>query len=321
MAKYRAIQVDFWEDGFVLDLTPEEKYFYLYLLSNSRTTQCGCYELPYKVVEMQTGYNRETVQKLLKRFEEYGKTSYNEETKEILIKNWHKHNFSKSPKVKNCILKEIEKIKSKDYKDYLYRVCIEYGYPIDTVSIDYKNSNNSLDKDLDSLSIDLGEKEKEKEKEKQKQKEDTVSPEKNVSKLVGNDLKEFTNLFEKNIGTVNQLIAQWLIEMTETIDYPLFKRGVEICTEKSKTNLGYLKGIINNWTNNNITTYDQLKAYKLQQEQNKPRQQESAEKQNMDFLDRLEEKFKVSNGNDAIDPNSERYKRMLELERELEGDD
>lgn len=42
MAKYRAIQVDFWEDGFVLDLTPEEKYFYLYLLSNSRTTQCGC---------------------------------------------------------------------------------------------------------------------------------------------------------------------------------------------------------------------------------------------------------------------------------------
>lgn len=139
-------------------------------------------------------------------------------------------------------------------------------------------------------------------------------------KSVG-DLKEFTNLFEKNIGTVNQLIAQWLIEMTETIDYPLFKRGVEICTEKSKTNWGYLKGIINNWTNKNIYTMEQLQAYKLQQEQNKPRQQESTEKQNMDFLDRLEEKFKVSNGNDAIDPNSERYKRMLELERELEGDE
>ena len=64
MAKYRAIQTDFWEDGFVLDLTPEEKYFYLYILSNPRTTQCGCHELPYKVIEMQTGYNRETVQKL-----------------------------------------------------------------------------------------------------------------------------------------------------------------------------------------------------------------------------------------------------------------
>ncbi|MFQ8632122.1 MAG: DnaD domain protein [Intestinibacter bartlettii] len=316
MAKYRAIQVDFWEDGFVLDLTPEEKYFYLYLLSNSRTTQCGCYELPYKVVEMQTGYNRETVQKLLKRFEDYGKTSYNEETKEILIKNWHKHNFSKSPKVKNCILKEIEKIKSKDYKDYLYRVCIEYGYPIDTVSIDYKNSNNSLDKDLDSLFIDSGEKEKEKEKkrkrkEKEKQRTDWQT-----------NLSNFSKLYESNIEVINQLAGEWLIEMTTTIDYPLFKRAIEICTERGNLNLGYLKGVIKRWLDNNITTYDQLKAYELQTKaKDKPRQQESAEKQNMDFLDRLEEKFKVSNGNDAIDPNSERYKRMLELERELEGDD
>ena len=87
MAKYRAIQTDFWEDGFVLDLTPEEKYFYLYLLSNSRTTQCGCYELPYKVIEMQTGYNRETVEKLLQRFIEYEKIEYSANTKEILIKN------------------------------------------------------------------------------------------------------------------------------------------------------------------------------------------------------------------------------------------
>ena len=278
MAKYRAIQVDFWEDGFVLDLTPEEKYFYLYLLSNSRTTQCGCYELPYKVVEMQTGYNRETVQKLLKRFEDYGKTSYNEETKEILIKNWHKHNFSKSPKVKNCILKEIEKIKSKDYKDYLYRVCIEYGYPIDTVSIDYKNSNNSLDKDLDSLFIDSGEKEKEKEKQKEQTDEQTLS--------------NFSKLYESNIGVINQLAGEWLIEMTTTIDYPLFKRAIEICTERGNLNLGYLKGVIKRWLDNNITTYDQLKAYELQTKaKDKPRQQESAEKQNMDFLDKIDEKF------------------------------
>ncbi|HBI93665.1 MAG TPA: replication protein, partial [Terrisporobacter glycolicus] len=145
MAKYRAIQVDFWEDGFVLDLTPEEKYFYLYLLSNSRTTQCGCYELPYKVLEMQTGYNRETVEKLLQRFVDYKKIEYSAETKEILIKNWYKFNFSKSPKVMNCILKEIESIKNIDFKKYMVSVCIEYGYSID------------------SLSIDLGEKEKQKE--------------------------------------------------------------------------------------------------------------------------------------------------------------
>ena len=138
MAKYRAIQTDFWEDGFVLDLTPEEKYFYLYILSNPRTTQCGCHELPYKVIEMQTGYNRETVEKLLQRFVDYGKIEYSPDTKEILIKNWHKFNFTKSPKVMNCILKEISEIKNQDFKNYMIEVCIGYGYPMDTLSIDYR---------------------------------------------------------------------------------------------------------------------------------------------------------------------------------------
>lgn len=46
MAVFRQIHIDFWQDGFILDLTPEEKYFYLYLMTNSKTTQCGVYELP-----------------------------------------------------------------------------------------------------------------------------------------------------------------------------------------------------------------------------------------------------------------------------------
>ncbi|CAM4081109.1 hypothetical protein BAMA111019_04385 [Bacillus manliponensis] len=28
MAVYRNVQVNFWQDDFVLDLTPEERYFY-----------------------------------------------------------------------------------------------------------------------------------------------------------------------------------------------------------------------------------------------------------------------------------------------------
>ncbi|MDY6515440.1 hypothetical protein SRB14_18215, partial [Clostridioides difficile] len=126
MAKYRILQANFWDDGFVLDLTPEEKYFYNYLLTNSRASQCGCYELPYKIMEMQTGYNRETVEKLIKRFIEYGKIKYDSTTKEILIINWSKHNFSKSPKVRTCILKEVESIKNKEFQQYMYRVCIDY---------------------------------------------------------------------------------------------------------------------------------------------------------------------------------------------------
>jgi len=249
LAKYRAIQVDFWEDGFVLDLTPEEKYFYLYLLSNSRTTQCGCYELPYKVLEMQTGYNRETVEKLLQRFVDYKKIEYSADTKEILIKNWYKFNFSKSPKVMNCILKEIESIKNIDFKKYMVSVCIEYGYSID------------------SLSIDLGEKEKQKQKQKEYIKTKTKTSDE-VGESVDNSKNEslsyMSKMYQENIGVANGVVAEWLIDVSEKIDIDLFKRAVEICTEKGNNTFGYLKGITNNWLQKNITSYEELKAYELQ---------------------------------------------------------
>ena len=58
MAVYRHIHINYWQDGFVLDLTPEEKYFYIYLMTNSKTSQCGIYELHRRIIETETGYNR-----------------------------------------------------------------------------------------------------------------------------------------------------------------------------------------------------------------------------------------------------------------------
>lgn len=83
------------------------------------------------------------------------------------------------------------------------------------------------------------------------------------------DLAKFSKLYEQNIGMINQLTADWLIEMSNTIDYQLFKRGIEICTERGIVNQGYLKGVIKRWLDNNITTYEDLKAYELQVKSNK----------------------------------------------------
>lgn len=135
MAKYRHVHTTFWDDGFVLDLTPEEKYFYLYLMTNNNTTQCGIYELPYRVIEMHTGYNRETVQKLLQRFFEYGKITYNELTKEIMLINWAKYNFINSPKVKKCIEKELFAVKHTPFVKSYVTSLEQLGYSLDTVSI------------------------------------------------------------------------------------------------------------------------------------------------------------------------------------------
>lgn len=219
MAKYRILQANFWDDAFVLDLTPEEKYFYNYLLTNGRASQCGCYELPYKIMEMQTGYNRETVEKLIKRFIEYGKIKYDSDTKEILIINWSKHNFSKSPKVRTCILKEVEAIKNKEFREYMYRVCIDYGYSIDTVSIDY------------------GEKEKQKQKEKEKEKEKQQQKEKEEKSLVVVDnIKRYFDLESKDI----EKIVDVFIHTKRDINYLIEKLELVKNTDNVKSITGYL---------------------------------------------------------------------------------
>ena len=114
MAKYRSIQTSFWSDSKIVDdFTAEDRYFYLYLLTNEKSNQLGCYEISKNQMCRDTGYNLETVEKLLKRFEQIHKVIvYDNETKEIFIRNWHKYNWLNSWKTKICIDKEFENIKS-----------------------------------------------------------------------------------------------------------------------------------------------------------------------------------------------------------------
>ena len=251
MAVYRHIHIDYWQDGFVLDLTPEEKYFYIYLMTNSKTSQCGIYELPKRIIETETGYNRETVDKLLDRFVEYKKIVYCEETREVFLMNWIKHNKIVSPKVKKCVYEELKKIKSMDMVNLFFKQCEGYGYTLDKSEI-------KINMGMDRVSIPIPEVESnfeygygEKEKEKQKEEEPTYS--------VG----RFKNLYEQNIGLINGIVAEWLFEISELIDYELFKRAIEIATNKGKCNKGYVAGIIKQWLDNNIRTYDDLKAYEI----------------------------------------------------------
>jgi hypothetical protein len=124
MAAFRKISVSFWSDSFVGELTPEQKYFYLYLMTNDKTTQCGIYETSIRKICFDTGYNSETVQKLIDFFQEKNKIRWSKSTNEIALLNWVKFNDSNSPKVMACVEKELKQVKN--------RVLIEYLYSMDT---------------------------------------------------------------------------------------------------------------------------------------------------------------------------------------------
>ncbi len=139
MAYYRQIYTTFWTDPKVADeFTPEDKYFYLYLLTNNHTNLCGCYEISKKQISVDTGYNVDTVERLINRLQKiHGVIAYNGETKELFLVNWHKYNWSKSEKLLKGVANEYDNIKSTGFQMRICELLEEYGYDVDTLSIRY----------------------------------------------------------------------------------------------------------------------------------------------------------------------------------------
>ena len=147
---FRMIQNDFWTDSKIVDdFSPEDKYFYLYLLTTPLANSSGCYEVSIKTMAEHLGWNKETVEKLLERFEVVlNVIRYSRDTKEILILNWAKYNWTDSPKFRKGLEKYIKAIKNPEFKAFL----TDLNNGIDTVSIPYAytvslslSNNNSKD--------------------------------------------------------------------------------------------------------------------------------------------------------------------------------
>lgn len=152
VAIFRTIQMSFWTDTKVLDdFTPEDKYFYLYLMTNPHTNLIGCYEISLKQMSDETGYTKETIEKLLDRFINVHQViKFSKSNKEILLLNWNKHNWTKSEKLDKPLISQFESVKTAEFKRFLAdllnqrdRVSIPYPYPMDTtVTITNTNINN-----------------------------------------------------------------------------------------------------------------------------------------------------------------------------------
>lgn len=112
MEVFTRIERSYWQDEFILELTPEQKFFYLYLMSNSRVNTLGAYVFPLTMSTMELGYNRETVLKLLEHFAQAGKIIWDESTKEVFLLNWPKRNWNKKTATLRALKKDFNALKS-----------------------------------------------------------------------------------------------------------------------------------------------------------------------------------------------------------------
>ena len=235
MAVYRQIHTSFWQDDFILSLTPEQKYFYLYLMTNSKTTQCGIYPFSKKVAVFETGYNMDTIEKLLTIFISDNRITYDESTDEILINNWLKYNPIKGPKMQKCVASEFKQIKSEVLKAKLDTLCIPHIYPMHTP---YKPHGEEEEKEE--------EEEQEEEQEKEEEKVTVASP----------VIHSFTKEIHPPTPIEFERICDWVDEVSE--DVVILAIGQ--AAYQNKRNMAYINGILNAWKNDGIKTKEGAEA-------------------------------------------------------------
>lgn len=117
MGTKRVVDTDFWKDDIVAEkYSAEDRYFFLYILTNAHSKQCGIYHLPIRIIAFEMGHSKESIESIIDRFEnKYKNIIYNKDTQEIAILNFLKHSIMKGGKpVEDCIKKELELIKDKN---------------------------------------------------------------------------------------------------------------------------------------------------------------------------------------------------------------
>jgi hypothetical protein len=131
--KQRYINTKFWSDNWVSNLDPIEKLLFIYLLTNERTNIAGIYELPIKYMAVETGIEKEMIEKILKRFGNDNKVKYLNGW--IYIYNFQKHQDLSNEKIRRGIEVIINDIPEQ------IRVSIGYPYPSNNSN---SNSNSNI---------------------------------------------------------------------------------------------------------------------------------------------------------------------------------
>ena len=303
MAKYRQLYTEFWSDGFVMDLTPEEKFFYLYLMTNSKTSQCGIYELPKQIIVTETGYNRETIDKLLARFCEYNKIVYCDETKEIMILNWIKFNEPNNINAIKCVNKELSKVKNSKFIEIIYEQCVMHELEVEKIFEGLLRGLQGAFKDIESDKPVCDEKTYDNQKIEESQslsplhnidergyegaykgipsnkvisnKEEVIS---NKQKEINNkeeegvstkenstsDFKSVMKVFENNIHRVTPIEHEKLMDFAKDVSCEVIIMAIEEAVNYNARTIKYITKILNCWISRGIKTADGVRAYQRQ---------------------------------------------------------
>lgn len=96
MAKYRPIYIQIWKDPDFQELSPTDKLLFIYLCTNSATSESGIYSITAKTISSETTVKLSTVKQRLHNGL-FKNILYDEERKVVFIKRFRKYNLGGKP--------------------------------------------------------------------------------------------------------------------------------------------------------------------------------------------------------------------------------
>jgi DnaD/phage-associated family protein len=308
MARFRKVSMDFWVDPIHSEeMTPDDRHFYLYLLTNQRTKQIGIYKTTIKQIAFDMGYTIEFIQTLMERFIVLHRlVRYNPETRELAIKNWAEYNFDRAGKpMMDCIFSELKEVQDISLIQYvaesihkpefrkLYDSFCNIEESTSSKEVSHHEENNTYlapvyeetDETLTTLQTIRGQ-EEEKEEEIEKEKKIEKQQEVFQPKLEGNlnnehhvqdkqkmkDVKEIIAFWDNNgfgFSNVNakEQLLSWLDDSRFLQPKAVILKALTIACTNNKRRLSYVLGILKNWENESLLTVEEIDSY---QENQKP---------------------------------------------------
>ncbi|WP_017416624.1 DnaD domain-containing protein [Clostridium tunisiense] len=295
---YRPVDIEFWQDEFILELSSEQKLTYIFLLTNRRTTQCGIYNIGLTIAQLELQFSEEKIMNHLKFFQEKGKLFYNHKNKEVMLLNWYKYNNTHNHKnIRICINKELKRIKTTEFISTFYEICKgicrEEPEFLEEIFKDVEVPDELLEREREMQREAKETKEakevkeeaatgefvkanqegghkgsnkedgKENNGENHKENSEEISKE-NIDKPQNKNvvLQCFKNNFHLPSPIEIQKLNQWVEDMGEALVLKALEEAVGV----NKRNLNYVSGILNNWLSEGITTLKEaeeaIKRYK-----------------------------------------------------------
>ncbi len=242
MAKFRMVHTAFWDDSKVNEkMTPEDRYFFLYLLTNGSTTEVGIYQITKEQMACEMGYSIESIHSLVQRFTDHYKLiKYSEQTCEMAIRNWGRYHFNEGGKlVMDCIQAELKLVKELSLIQF---VAERIEKPeIKTMYTMYYDS-------LYDTSMKRGQKQQE-----QNRASRSYFQYKNVS-----------SFYQNNFGVESPFITDKLTHAINEFGEVIVMEAMKKTLSGNKRNWNYVNGILKKWRDHKVKTLGDIKALDIE---------------------------------------------------------